>query len=122
MEKSSAATITAISPLVRQSVRKLRLVSRAIRHLTPQKAMDVLSMMPQAAASPIRQTIRQAVANATNNSGFAEQAFDGMRIELREGPTMKRSRIGGRGRVKPILKRTSRVVVKLFVNRERNNE
>lgn len=112
---STKTIVKGVSPSVRQSVRKLQMVTRAITGLRPQHALDVLGAMPKSAAGSMQKTIRQAIANATKNRGFSEQAIGNMNIELMEGPTMKRFRFGGRGRIKPVLKRTSRIVVKLVV-------
>ena len=106
--------VAATSPLIRASVRKLQLVARAVKKMAPREAIAALTMMPKAAAEPIRKTIVQAVANAANNFKINEKNLNAMNIEVQEGVTMKRFRIGGRGRVKPVLKRTSRVTVKLF--------
>lgn len=112
--------VVATSPLVRTSVRKIQLVARAVKKMSPQDAIVALSMMSKRAAEPLRQTITQAVANATNNLKIGEKDLKSMDIEIQEGPTMKRFRIGGRGRVKPVLKRTSRITVKLMTDKGGN--
>lgn len=109
----------AMSPLVRQSVRKVQLVARAVSRLRPQEALAALAFLPKQAAEPVKRTIAQAVANATNNLKLPERSLKRMEIQVQEGPTMKRFRIGGRGRVKPVLKRTSRVMIRLFADQEK---
>ncbi|MBI2309692.1 50S ribosomal protein L22 [Candidatus Collierbacteria bacterium] len=107
--------VRAESSVIRQSVRKMQLVTRAISGMTPATAVEVLQFMDKKAAEPIGKTIQQAIANATNNLKIAESSFGRLLVELQEGPTMKRWRMGSRGRTKPILKRTGKIVVKLFV-------
>lgn len=111
--------IRAVSPVLRQSARKLRFVARALRDLDPAGALEQLPFIVKRASNPIGKTIRQAVANATNNLKIPEKELGAMAIEILEGSTMKRYRAGPRGMAKPIKKRTSRIVVQLFVE---NNE
>ena len=109
--------VRAESSVIRQSVRKMQLVTRAISGMTPATAVEVLRFMDKKAAGEIGKTIRQAIANATNNLKIAESSFVRLLVELQEGPTMKRWRMGSRGRTKPILKRTGKIIVKLFVKK-----
>ena len=109
--------VRAESSVIRQSVRKMQLVTRAISGMTPAAAVEVLRFMDKKAAGEIGKTIRQAIANATNNLKIAESSFVRLLVELQEGPTMKRWRMGSRGRTKPILKRTGKIIVKLFVKK-----
>jgi len=109
--------VRAESSVIRQSVRKMQLVTRAISGMTPAAAVEVLRFMDKKAAGEIGKTIRQAMANATNNLKIAESSFVRLLVELQEGPTMKRWRMGSRGRTKPILKRTGKIIVKLFVKK-----
>ncbi|MEK7111404.1 MAG: mitochondrial large ribosomal subunit protein uL22m [Patescibacteria group bacterium] len=107
--------VRAESSVLRQSVRKMQLVTRAIAGMTPSAAVEVLKFMSEKAAEPVRKTILQVIANASNNLKIPESSFGRLLVELKEGPTMKRWRMGSRGRTKPILKRTGKIVVKLFV-------
>lgn len=109
--------VRAESSVIGQSVRKMQLVTRAISGMTPAAAVEILRFMDKKAAGEIGKTIRQAMANATNNLKIAESSFVRLLVELQEGPTMKRWRMGSRGRTKPILKRTGKIIVKLFVKK-----
>lgn len=113
--RADDVVVRAASPLLHQSARKLRLVVRAIRGWDPSNALEQLPFIVKRASDPIGKTIRQAMANAMNNLKIPEQDVRSMVIEVLEGPTMKRFRAGPRGMAKPIKKRTSRVVVKLYV-------
>lgn len=109
--------VRAESSVLRQSIRKMQLVTRAIAGMTPAAAVEVLKFMSEKAAEPVRKTIQQVIANASNNLKISESSFGRLSVELKEGPTMKRWRMGSRGRTKPILKRTGKIVVKLFVKK-----
>lgn len=116
-KESMPLVVRAESSVLRQSVRKMRLVTRAIAGMTPAASVEILKFMNEKAAEPIRKTIQQVIANATNNLKIAESSFGRLLVELQEGPTMKRWRMGSRGRTKPILKRTGKIVVKLFIKK-----
>lgn len=116
-KESMPLVVRAESSVIGQSVRKMQLVTRAISGMTPAAAVDILRFMDKKAAGEIGKTIRQAMANATNNLKIAESSFVKLLVELQEGPTMKRWRMGSRGRTKPILKRTGKIIVKLFVKK-----
>lgn len=116
-KKQVEIVVRAESSVVRQSVRKMQLVTRAISGMTPTAAVEILKFMDKKAAEPIGKTIRQVIANATNNLKIAESSFGRLIVELQEGPTMKRWRMGSRGRTKPILKRTGKIIVKLFIKK-----
>lgn len=116
-KESMPLVVRAESSVIGQSVRKMQLVTRAISGMTPAAAVEILQFMDKKAAGEIAKTIQQVIANATNNLKIAENSFGRLLVELQEGPTMKRWRMGSRGRTKPILKRTGKIVVKLFVKK-----
>lgn len=106
--------------MLRESGRKIRTTVKAIEHMTPKQAISVLQFFPNRPAGALRKTIKQAIANATNNLKLSETALSGMNIQVEEGPMMKRFRIGGRGHVKPIHKKTSRIIVRLMAKEAQN--
>lgn len=116
-KESMPLVVRAESSVIGQSVRKMQLVTRAVSGMTPAAAVEILRFMDKKASEEISKTIRQAMANATNNLKIAESSFVRLLVELQEGPTMKRWRMGSRGRTKPILKRTGKIIVKLFVKK-----
>ena len=117
-QNSKLISVTATSPLLHQSARKLRLVVRAIRGLDSGTALEQLPFIVKRASNPIEKTIRQARANAMHNLKIPEQNIRLMVIEVLEGPTMKRFRAGPRGMATPLKKRTSRIVVRLFIREQ----
>lgn len=103
--------IIAKSKYVRQSPSKLRLVANSIRGLTIEKAEARLENMPKRGAELILPVLRQAVANAVNNFGLKKESLFIKKLEINEGPRFKRWRFVGRGRVHPILKKTSHIIM-----------
>ena len=111
-QNSKFVEVKAESPAMRQSARKVRLAAAAIRGgELPSEAVSTLTMVINRAAVELIKTIKQAVSNAKNNLKLAEETLRIKSIEVNEGPTMKRMRFGSRGKIKPILKRTSRIKV-----------
>lgn len=92
---------------------KARRLVNAVRGMYAAKALEVLRLMPQAAAEPIAKTIRSAVANAEENFGLAKEDLVIREIVANSGPTRPWRRFGARGRFKPIRKRTSHIKVVL---------
>ena len=95
------------------SAQKVRLVIDVIRGMRALDAMDVLAHMPQAAAKEVRKALESAIANAEENESMAPEDLWIAEIYADEGPSIKRYRPGARGRVKPIIRRSSHITVKL---------
>lgn len=98
---------------IKQSARKVRLVVDHVRGMDALRALGVLKVMPQRAATPVYKLIKSAVANAENNFGMMPEDLYIAQIWADEGPTRRWRRFGARGRYKPILKRSSHVSVVL---------
>ena len=96
-----------------QSARKVRLVVDHVRGMDALRALSVLKVMPQRAATPVYKLIKSAVANAESNFGIMPEDLYIDQIWADEGPTRRWRRFGARGRYKPILKRSSHVSVVL---------
>jgi large subunit ribosomal protein L22 len=105
--------VRAVSKYLLSSPVKMRRVANGIRGMRAQDALEVLSLIPQAAAVPVHKTIKSALANAEEN--YALDAEDLIIAEIRvdEGPRLRRARYGARGRFKPIRKRMSHITVVL---------
>jgi len=99
------------SSYVRTSARKLRLVVPLVKGLPPERALAALGQSAKRAAVPLLKTIKQVTANAVNNLKLEEKNLMIKNILIEEGPTYKRWQPGGRGRAKPILKRTCHIRV-----------
>ncbi|MEJ2560010.1 MAG: 50S ribosomal protein L22 [Anaerolineae bacterium] len=92
---------------------KARRVVNVVRGMYAEEALEILRLMPHAAAGPVAKTIQSAVANAEENFGLAKEDLIITEIVANPGPTRPWRRFGARGRFKPIRKRTSHIKVVL---------
>lgn len=109
----------AVAKYVKSSPRKLNLVAQMIRGKSADRALVDLDFCPKAAATPVKEVLRAAIANAENNHNLN---IDNLYIsEASVGKTMllKRMHTRGRGRSGKIEKFFSRLTV---VVRERDQE
>lgn len=101
---------------VPMSASKVRRVINVVRGLDVDEALNVLQFMPHAAAHPVAKLIRSAIANAEENFGVPQDGLYVARIVAEDGPGVMpgkgwRRRFGGRGRWRPIRKRSSHIKV-----------
>ena len=100
---------------------KVRLVVDAVRGKNAQEALDTLQFMPQRAAEPVYKLIASAVANAEQNFGLEVDELYVRQIFADDGPRHRKApyggRFAGRGRFRPIIKRSSHVTVRWLGNR-----
>jgi large subunit ribosomal protein L22 len=92
---------------------KARRVVNIVRGMHAEEALEVLRLMPQAAARSIAKTIQSAIANAEENFGLSKEDLVIAEIVANSGPMRPWRRFGARGRFKPIRKRTSHIKVVL---------
>jgi large subunit ribosomal protein L22 len=100
------------------SAQKVRRVVDVVRGLDAEEALDLLQLMPHAAARPVEKLIGSAVANAEENLGIPRDTLYVAHIAADEGPGVMpgkgwRRRFGARGRWRPIRKRSSHIKVVL---------
>ena len=105
--------VKAVARHVRVSPQKARLVADQIRDKEVGEALDLLKFMTQRAAKPIYKVLRSAVANAEENFGLAREDLYVSLIYVDGAPTRRWRRFGARGRLKPILHRSSHITVVL---------
>ncbi|MBN1955714.1 MAG: 50S ribosomal protein L22 [Anaerolineae bacterium] len=103
---------------ISMSARKVRRVIDQVRGMDVVGALEVLCFLPHAAAHPVEKLIRSAVANAEENVGLSRENLYISHIVADEGPGVmpgkgRRPRFGGRGRYRPIRKRSSHIAVVL---------
>ena len=103
---------------VPMSAQKVRRVVDLVRGLDAEEALDLLRFMPHAAARPVEKLIGSAIANAEENLGIPRDTLYVVRIAADDGPGVMpgkgwRRRFGGRGRWRPIRKRSSHIRVVL---------
>lgn len=105
--------VVALSKSVKISPRKVRLVADALRNLSAEKALGVLTLIKKRASYVLEKTLRSAVANAANNAKLKQEDLVIASIEVMEGAALKRFHPASRGRVHPYKKRTSHIKIVL---------
>jgi large subunit ribosomal protein L22 len=103
--------VTAKSKYIRTSPRKLRPIVNLVRNKKVDEALAILEFLPSPSARTIAKVVKSAAANAENNYEMTPAELTITQICVDEGRSMKRYRAGPRGRVKPILKRSSHITV-----------
>lgn len=93
--------------------RKMRMLSHAIKNLSPQKAIEQLGYLNYSGSLELQKVIKQAVANATNNYKLSPDTLSIKEIIVTQGWMLKRYQAAARGRGKPYTKRRSHVTIKL---------
>lgn len=101
---------------VRISPQKVRLVVDLVRGKKVDEALAMLKFLPMKAAREVAKVIKSAAANAENNFQMEPAALRITEIFAEEGHKLKRYRPQARGRVNPILKRSTHI--KVFVEEE----
>jgi large subunit ribosomal protein L22 len=105
--------VKAVSKYIMGSPIKMRRVVNSVRGMRAQDALQVLALLPQAAAVPVYKTVKSALANAEENYALDAEDMVIAQIQIDEGPRLRRARYGARGRFKPIRKRLSHITVVL---------
>ncbi len=95
----------------RISAQKARLVADQIRGLQVEQAMNLLVFSPKKGAGIIKKVLESAIANAEHNEGADVDELKVARVQVNEGPVMKRIRARAKGRAGRIFKRTSHISV-----------
>ena len=96
---------------IKISTRKVRIVADAVRDMSVQQALSKLSLIEKRGAYPLTKAIKSAVANAVNNNKMKAANLIIAKLEVNEGPFLKRFRPSTRGRVHPYKKRSSHITV-----------
>lgn len=109
----------AVSRYVNSSPRKLNLVAQMIRGKSAERALVDLDFCPKAAASPVKDVLRSAIANAENNHNLDIDRLYVAEASVGKTMLLKRMHTRGRGRSARIEKFFSRLTV---VVRERDQE
>ena len=105
MEVRAVSKETGIPPM------KARLLLDMVRGKNVVEALNLLNFTPSPAARVVAKTIKSAAANAETMFQIPPEELKVVRIYADEGRTMKRFRARSRGRVSPILKRSSHITV-----------
>lgn len=105
METKAIARDTGISP------RKVRRVIDMVRGKRAGDALTILKFIPTPIARIVTKVVQSAVANAENNYQMSSSDLVILRAFADEARTLKRYRSRSRGRVSPILKRSSHITI-----------
>lgn len=101
----------AIAKTVRIAPRKARLVIDLMRGKDVTEALNILNNINKEAARIIKKVLISATANAENNLGLDANNLFVKEAYVNEGTTLKRMKMGSRGHVDPIKRRTSHITV-----------
>jgi len=105
MEVRAVAKNTGVSP------RKVRLLINMVRNKKVDEALTLLRFTPSPTARVVAKVIKSAAANAESVFQMASSDLKIVSIFADEARTLKRYRPRSRGRVSPILKRSSHITV-----------
>ena len=105
MKVKAVANDVGISP------QKVRLVVNMIRGKRVDEALTILRFMTTPTAKAVAKVVKSAVANAENNFQMSPAELRITDIFADKGHTLKRFRPQSRGRISPILKRSSNITV-----------
>jgi len=103
--------VRAVARNVRGSPRKAGLVADVIRGKPVSQVLAMLRFLPQRAAREYLKVVKSAAANAETNFNLDPNELYVVRATADKGLTLKRFRPKARGRVGPILKRSSHLTV-----------
>lgn len=103
---------------LRIAPRKVRLIADAIRGKQVSTAQTILSFTTKKAALSLLKLLNSAVANAKNNLKLEPANLFISKIEVNEGPKLKRWRPRARGRAYEIQKKTSHIILVLDENKK----
>jgi len=108
--------VRAVAKDVGISPQKVRLVINMVRGKKVNEALTILSFLPTPTAKTVAKVIKSAAADAENNFQMSPAELRITEIFADQGHTLKRFRPQSRGRISPILKRSSNITV--FVTEE----
>ncbi len=103
--------VKSISKNVGYPPRKVKLLVDMVRGKTVAEALTILKFTPRPSAIAVAKTIKSAAANAENNFEMDPAKLKVTEIYANEGITLKRMRAQSRGRVSPLLKRSTHITV-----------
>lgn len=114
-DKENQKQIMAEHRYARISAEKTRLVARLVKGLSAEEAVAKLTFINKKASTLLLKVLESAIANAEHNWGLVKEKLQVRKIEVGEGPTLKRWRARSRGMANRINKRTSHIKIILEV-------
>lgn len=98
--------------------KKANLIAGMVRTKPVKESLEILKYTPKKAAQILHKLLTSAISNAISNFKQDEASLTVKEIVITKGPTFKRGVPVSRGRVYPILKRTSNITITLEVSEE----
>ncbi len=105
--------VQSVTKYARMSPKKVQEVTRELRGLKANEAIEKLKCVPRKSARLVVKTLQSAVANAENNNNLSSDALVIEAAVVEKGPVLKRFRPGARGMAKRIEKRMSHIRIVL---------
>jgi large subunit ribosomal protein L22 len=105
----------AIASNIRISPKKLAVVAEVVRGMKAEDALKFLKFAPKKGADILYKVVHSAVSNAQHNNDQAVSDLYLGTLVITKGIVYKRGRPVSRGRMHPILKRTSNIRLELQV-------
>lgn len=102
---------TAHSKGVRISPRKVAVVAALVRGRSVEDALTILDFTPRRAASPVKEAIKSAAANAEHNHSYKPGTLEIVEISVTSGPRLKRYIPAARGRARRFQRKTSHIKI-----------
>lgn len=96
---------------MRVQPRKVRIVADEVRGKNAAQAAHILRFHPAKSARLLRKVLISAIANAAENNGADIATLKIVRIQVDEGPRLKRIQARAQGRANRIVKKTSHITV-----------
>lgn len=103
--------VSATAKYVRVQPRKVRIVADELKGMTAIMAVHKLRFHTSKGAFYLRRVLNSAVANAAENNNLSPEGLKIARIEVNEGPRLKRIQARSMGRANRIVKKTSHITV-----------
>ena len=106
-------TVRAYIKGVDQAPRKVDLVAALVRGRTVADALVILEHVPKRSATPVKEAIESAKANAMNNHGLDAKTLVISTLSVTTGTRLRRFKPASRGRALPFEKKTSNILVEV---------
>ena len=105
--------VIAIARNIRQSPRKVRVVTNAVKNLPIKQGLAQLTISPKKAAKPIKKVIESAIANARENFKLDQEKLKIKEIEVGPARTLRRVKSRAKGRADVMHRRSCHIRVTL---------
>ena len=111
--------VRAMAKQVGASQKRLKPILDLVRGQNVEDALNTLSLLPSPWAKTVAKVVQSAAANAENNMLMDRDALRIVHITADQAKPLKRFRPRARGRIGPIIKRSSHITVVVDDSEER---